>query len=144
MIWHDNGALKLINICPGLDIPFLLLPFRPTSDPSAARNFIRNFFDRGIYGEALAQELRLTEPMVCYLHILTEQNTHYRNQVLCSVVKWCWSRLPGGVVSWDAYELFKVGESGMWAHYGIGFGANYNVRLEHGQGLVCYLHTAEC
>jgi hypothetical protein len=34
-------------------------------------------------------------------------------QVLCSVVKWCWSRLPGGVVSWDAYELFKVGESGM-------------------------------
>jgi len=42
----------------------------------------------------LAQELRLTEPMV-----------------LCSVVKWCWSRLPGGVVGWDAYELFKVGES---------------------------------
>jgi hypothetical protein len=47
-------------------MPFLLLPFRPTSDPSAARTFIRNFFDRGqrLYGEALAQELRLTEPMV--------------------------------------------------------------------------------
>ncbi|EZF28162.1 hypothetical protein H101_08157, partial [Trichophyton interdigitale H6] len=27
-----------------LDIPFLLLPFRPTSDPSAAKSFIRNFF----------------------------------------------------------------------------------------------------
>lgn len=39
------------------------------------------------------QELRLTEPMV-----------------LCSVLKWCWSRLPGGVVTWEAYELFKVGE----------------------------------
>ncbi|TVY62718.1 Morphogenesis-related protein MSB1 [Lachnellula suecica] len=80
----------------GLDTPFLLLPFRPTSDPSAARTFIRHFFDRGhmLYGEGLAQELRLTEPMV-----------------LCSVVKWCWSRLPGGVVSWEAYELFRVGES---------------------------------
>jgi hypothetical protein len=49
-----------------LDMPFLLLPFRPTSDPSAARTFIRSFFDRGqaLYGEYLKQELRLTEPMV--------------------------------------------------------------------------------
>ena len=31
-------------------------------------------------------------------------------QVLSSVMKWCWSRLAGGVVTWDAYELFKVGE----------------------------------
>jgi hypothetical protein len=31
--------------------------------------------------------------------------------VLCSIVKWCWSRLPGGVVTWDAYELFRIGES---------------------------------
>ncbi|KAA8575004.1 hypothetical protein MFRU_002g03640 [Monilinia fructicola] len=78
-----------------LDTPFLLLPFRPTSDPSAARTFIRNFFDkRHLGGEMLAQELRLTEPMV-----------------LCSVLKWCWGRLAGGVVSWDAYELFKVGEN---------------------------------
>ncbi|RDW87511.1 hypothetical protein BP5796_03205 [Coleophoma crateriformis] len=77
-----------------LDTPFLLLPFRPTSDPSAARTFIRHFFDRGqLRGAALEQELRLTEPMV-----------------LSSVIKWCWSRLPGGVVGWEAYELFKVGE----------------------------------
>jgi hypothetical protein len=50
----------------GLDIPFMLLPFRPTSDPSAARSFIRNFFDKGqaLHGEHLRQELRLTEPMV--------------------------------------------------------------------------------
>lgn len=33
-------------------------------------------------------------------------------QVLASVLKWCWSRLQGGVVSWDAYELFKIGELG--------------------------------
>lgn len=44
-------------------------------------------------GELLAQELRMTDPMV-----------------MAGVVKWCWSRLQGGVVGWDAYELFKVGE----------------------------------
>ncbi|KAL2755016.1 hypothetical protein ACRALDRAFT_1082595 [Sodiomyces alcalophilus JCM 7366] len=78
-----------------LDHPFLLLPFRPTSDPSAVRTFIRHFFDsnHGLRGDALAQELRMTEPMV-----------------IAGVTKWCWSRLQGGVVGWDAYELFKVGE----------------------------------
>ncbi|KAI9927748.1 hypothetical protein MW887_002600 [Aspergillus wentii] len=82
-----------------LDTPFLLLPFRPSSDPSAARSFIRNYFNQSVEkgsplsGDALAQELRLSDPMV-----------------LCSVMKWCWSRLPGGVVTWEAYELFKVGE----------------------------------
>ncbi|KAI4228413.1 MAG: hypothetical protein L6R40_008142 [Gallowayella cf. fulva] len=79
-----------------LDRPFLLLPFRPASDPSAARTFIRNFFneERGpLHGQRLEQELMSTEPMV-----------------LCSVIKWCWSRLAGGVVTWEAYELFRVGE----------------------------------
>ncbi|RYO87059.1 hypothetical protein DL763_006502 [Monosporascus cannonballus] len=93
---------ELVRRCTGelkgrsLDLPFLLLPFRPTSDPSAVRTFIRHFFDdnQNMQGEALAQELRMTEPMV-----------------VCGVLKWCWSRLPGGVVGWDAYELFKVGES---------------------------------
>ena len=37
-------------------------------------------------------------------------------QVLCGVMKWCWARLPGGVVTWEAYELFKVGEQGMVKH----------------------------
>ncbi|KAJ8110687.1 hypothetical protein ONZ43_g5812 [Nemania bipapillata] len=78
-----------------LDLPFLLLPFRPTSDPSAVRTFIRHFFNdaHGLHGEALAHELRLTEPMV-----------------IADVLRWCWSRIPGGLVGWDAYELFKVGE----------------------------------
>lgn len=54
----------------GLDTPFLLLPFRPNSDPRAARSFILNFFraqyeHSGQYtGENLQHELRLTEPMV--------------------------------------------------------------------------------
>ncbi|CAN8100874.1 unnamed protein product [Discula destructiva] len=91
---------ELVKGCTGelkkraLDHPFLLLPFRPTSDPSAARNFIRHFFDgNGLRGEVLAQELRMAEPMV-----------------VAGVIKWCWSRLQNGVVGWDAYELFKVGE----------------------------------
>lgn len=54
-----------MSVLAALDTPFLLLPFRPTSDPSAARTFIRNFFDkRQLSREMLAQELRLTEPMV--------------------------------------------------------------------------------
>lgn len=49
-----------------LDLPFLLLPFRPTSDPSAVRTFIRHFFDQSqpVRGDALAQEIRMIEPMV--------------------------------------------------------------------------------
>ena len=52
-----------------LDLPFILLPFRPTSDPSAARTFVRNYFfppaDREVLkGESLTRELRLIEPMV--------------------------------------------------------------------------------
>lgn len=27
-------------------------------------------------------------------------------------MKWCWSRLPGGVITWDVYELFRTGEKG--------------------------------
>ncbi|KUI70330.1 Morphogenesis-related protein MSB1 [Cytospora mali] len=77
-----------------LDHPFILLPFRPTSDPSGVRTFIRHFFDNhALRGEALVQELRMAEPMV-----------------IAGAIKWCWSRLAGGVVGWDAYELFRVGE----------------------------------
>lgn len=92
---------ELIRCCTeelkarALDHPFLLLPFRPTSDPSAVRTFIRHFFEahQNLRGEQLLQELRMTEPMV-----------------VSGVAKWCWSRLQGGIVGWDAYELFKVGE----------------------------------
>lgn len=55
------------TLAVALDMPFLLLPFRPASDPSAARSFIRNYFnaDKGaIQGARLSQELLLTEPMV--------------------------------------------------------------------------------
>ncbi|KAL2020730.1 hypothetical protein VTK56DRAFT_8030 [Thermocarpiscus australiensis] len=101
---EPDEVQELIRFCTeelkarALDLPFLLLPFRPTSDPSAVRTFIRHFFDgkdggQLLRGEALAQELRMTEPMV-----------------ISGVIKWCWARLQGGVVGWDSYELFKVGE----------------------------------
>ncbi|KAI5798813.1 hypothetical protein EDC01DRAFT_16569 [Geopyxis carbonaria] len=80
----------------GLSTPFLLLPYRPNTDTSAARTLIRSFFNpqsEPLTGAFLQQELRLTEP-----------------EVLCSAIKWCWSRLPGGVVTWDVYELFRQGE----------------------------------
>ncbi|KAJ8112268.1 hypothetical protein OPT61_g5333 [Boeremia exigua] len=113
--WEDSWSRKdiapeeiqeLVHVCTqemksrAVDMPFLLLPFRPTSDTSASRNFVRNFFKaqyegtRQFSGESLVQELRLAEPLT-----------------LCSIMKWCWSRLSGGVVTWDAYELFRIGES---------------------------------
>ncbi|KAK8168320.1 hypothetical protein BKA80DRAFT_308106 [Phyllosticta citrichinensis] len=120
--WQDSWSWKqvspdqvqeLIHVCTqelksrALDTPFLLLPFRPGADSTSARHLITNFFrdmDQGgsmCFGDGLRNELRLTEPMV-----------------LCSIMKWCWSRLPGGVVTWDAYELFRVGEqdSGLAKH----------------------------
>ena len=59
-------VLTLVSRVTALDHPFLLLPFRPTSDPSAVRTFVRHFFDstQGLRGELLSQELRMTEPMV--------------------------------------------------------------------------------
>ncbi|GAM86453.1 hypothetical protein ANO11243_044670 [Dothideomycetidae sp. 11243] len=87
-----------------LDTPFLLLPFRPEGDVSSARTFIHNFFKAnrvGAFeyrGESLRRELRLTEP-----------------DVLCAIIKWIWSRIPEGVVSWNVYASFRAGEqeSGM-------------------------------
>ncbi|GAB1727586.1 hypothetical protein NU195Hw_g4661t1 [Hortaea werneckii] len=82
-----------------LDSPFLLLPFRPDSDAGGARTFIRSYYKANAEGSSqyrgagLQQELRLTEPVV-----------------LCSIIKWCWSRMPGGVVTWPVYEGFQIGE----------------------------------
>ena len=73
-------ALKRLLTCylsEALDQPFLLLPFRPSSNPSAVRTFIRHFFDQNqtMKGETLLQELRMNEPMVCCVTTLGEENT---------------------------------------------------------------------
>ncbi|GIZ43687.1 hypothetical protein CKM354_000690400 [Cercospora kikuchii] len=82
-----------------LDAPFMLLPFRPNTDPQGARSFIHNYYKNNAEGgsqyrgDSLKQELRLTDALV-----------------LCSIIKWCWSRMPSGVVSWPVYEGFRIGE----------------------------------
>lgn len=95
-------------------------------------------------GDRLEQELILTEPMVSghkYDRIGSGADIA---QVLSSVMKWCWSRLAGGVVSWEAYELFKVGEQGMTLDPYVGGRANFIHRLRHGSRCLRYLHTSQC
>lgn len=72
----DGGFYANMFIGKALDMPFLLLPFRPASDPIAARSFIRNYFnpDRALQlqGDRLRQELLLTEPMVSGEYLTVE------------------------------------------------------------------------
>ncbi|KAI5365975.1 putative meiotically up-regulated protein Msb1/Mug8 [Septoria linicola] len=104
---EPEEIVELVHACTAemktraeaLDSPFMLLPFRPNTDPQGARTFIHNFYksnaERGTQyrGDSLKQELRLTDSLV-----------------LCSIIKWCWSRMPSGVVSWPVYEGFRIGE----------------------------------
>lgn len=89
-----------------LDMPFLLLPFRPASDPSAARTFIRNFFsmERGIElkGERLEQELMLTEPMVCNI---SEQLVPISERALCHGCKISFRSNRLSKLIWDVFML---------------------------------------
>ena len=71
--WSGDRGVHTDQLIPSaLDMPFLLLPFRPASDPVAARSFIRNYFnaDRAfpLRGDRLSQELLLTEPTVSTVH----------------------------------------------------------------------------
>ena len=71
-------------------------------------------------GARLEQELILTEPMVSSPpSSQTSKHAAEKLQVISSVMKWCWSRLAGGVVTWEAYELFKVGEQGTPADFWV-------------------------
>jgi len=56
-----------------LDMPFLLLPFRPGTDPVGSKSFIRNFFKMQYEGTwrdtglEVRKELMLMEPIVSVL-----------------------------------------------------------------------------
>ena len=78
--------MALIPLLAALDIPFLLLPFRPSSDPSAARTFVRNYFlpqtDReALRGTALANEVKMTDVMVQHTlrHVRNPADTFHRS-----------------------------------------------------------------
>lgn len=69
LVSHEYGAQQSWLTETALDVPFLLLPFRPSSDPSAARTFVRNYFlpPEGrpkLKGDKLKAELKMTEVMV--------------------------------------------------------------------------------
>jgi hypothetical protein len=63
-------------------------------------------------GYQLETELRMTEVMVSAWVVMLLEGYSPLFQVLISVMKWCWARLPGGVVTWEVYEGFRVGEKG--------------------------------
>src|ERR1700687_4557328 len=89
---------NLYLIVLGLDSPLFLLPFRPSSDLSSTKIFIRRYFAGGrpnLFGSTLAQELRLTDV-----------------SVLSGILRWIWTRLEGGIVGWESYELFAQAERG--------------------------------
>ncbi|KAG5370070.1 Morphogenesis-related protein [Yarrowia sp. C11] len=80
----------------GILTPYLLLPFRPESDPNAVPALVNHIFPKNfqpLQGEELLRTVRNAE-------IYT----------LCGVLKWCWCRMPGGVVSWPVYERFVQAE----------------------------------
>jgi len=125
-------------------MPFLLLPFRPTSDPSAVKTFIRHYFDRSqnIRGEELLHELRLTEPMVSYIpqwthgHQLTPPGTMQRRQMVLESAGRRSSFL--GVLrtfqSWGARYSIQCGYITSNSNFG---------RFEFCKRCICNLHSLE-
>jgi hypothetical protein len=65
-----------------LDMPFLLLPFRPGTDPVGSKSFIRTFFKSRYEGTwqdnigfAVRNELMLMEPIVNFLGLVFADTT---------------------------------------------------------------------
>ncbi|KAK9459552.1 uncharacterized protein V1516DRAFT_687290 [Lipomyces oligophaga] len=85
----------------GVIEPLILLPGRPSYSLRDVKSFIRRVFPHddsqgnpvAIRDSDLSQEVRMADIFV-----------------LVSALKWAWARLPGGIVTWDAYDLFKAGE----------------------------------
>ncbi|KAK9321476.1 hypothetical protein V1517DRAFT_171355 [Lipomyces orientalis] len=75
--------------------PLVLLPCRPNYELVEAKRFVhRIFYDvHGLNSAEMQREIKLSDVFV-----------------LMSALKWVWARIPGGLVTWDVYELFKAGE----------------------------------
>lgn len=91
-----------------LDMPFLLLPFRPGSDPVGSKSFIRNFFRLQYEGgwsqnrRVFEQELKLMDPLVRLA------------KTICD----CFHRLLGMIGSCQHYEVVLEQTSGWCGHMG--------------------------
>lgn len=92
----------------GIKAPFLLLAFRQYNydektgvnnipvDPADVKRVIQEAFPKNkppLTGEPLLRILRLVDVYT-----------------LAAILKWCWARLPGGVVTWKVYNKFKEDE----------------------------------
>jgi hypothetical protein len=127
---HARNEVKR-HVCPPIAFTAqpLLMPNSPGHALCAAPlpSNIRHQRLAQLCAELLQGRLRRHRPVrrrgTCYriaphraiggLNLLTRQsNDPDMRQTLCSIIKWCWSRLPGGVVTWDVYELFRIGEAG--------------------------------
>lgn len=50
------------------------------------------------------------------------------------MMKWCWSRLPGGIVTWEAYELFRIGEQGRLPIWSFGRACSFSLQIPRMRG----------
>ncbi|KAK9356921.1 hypothetical protein V1523DRAFT_422816 [Lipomyces doorenjongii] len=75
--------------------PLVLLPCRPTYDLIEAKRFVHRIFYEAdaLVSSEIQREIKLSDIFV-----------------IVSALKWVWARIPGGIVTWDVYELFKAGE----------------------------------
>ncbi|KAH7163374.1 hypothetical protein B0J13DRAFT_35417 [Dactylonectria estremocensis] len=92
---------ELIRACTAelksrsLEIAFLLHPFPASSRVLAPKafNFLSFYLSNRPSAEDLPPKLRVMEV-----------------PVISTILRWCWARIPGGLVGWEAYDLFKVGK----------------------------------
>ncbi|KAK9376148.1 uncharacterized protein V1513DRAFT_300636 [Lipomyces chichibuensis] len=75
--------------------PLVLLPYRPNYDLIEAKRFVHRIFYEAdaLVSSEIQREIKLSDVFV-----------------IVSALKWVWARIPGGIVTWDVYELFKAGE----------------------------------
>ncbi|KAK9386480.1 hypothetical protein V1515DRAFT_142834 [Lipomyces mesembrius] len=75
--------------------PLVLLPCRPNYDLIEAKRFVHRIFyeANALVSSEIQREIKLSDVFV-----------------IVSALKWVWARIPGGIVTWDVYELFKAGE----------------------------------
>ncbi|KAK9364049.1 hypothetical protein V1504DRAFT_7323 [Lipomyces starkeyi] len=75
--------------------PLVLLPCRPNYDLIEAKRFVHRIFYEAdaLVSSEIQREIKLSDV-----------------SVIVSALKWVWARIPGGIVTWDVYELFKAGE----------------------------------
>lgn len=85
-----------IRLIQAITTPYLLLSYREHTNDTLIKAFIDQVYPRNqrpISGDALLRLVRNQDPYT-----------------LAGALKWCWCRIPGGIVTWKAYNKFKQEE----------------------------------